>query len=68
MEWVSIEDKHPEGDCLVYLEDDGLNTSRMQAANYHRNITTIGNHFYFDMPNVTHWMPLPEPPKEEDEK
>jgi len=65
-EWISINDELPEGDCLVYLEPDGHGTARMHTASYHPNLTTIGNHFSFDMPKVTHWRPLPPCPTTKD--
>lgn len=62
MDWISVEDRLPEGDCLVYIEEEALGL-RIHAATYHKNLAYIGGHFHFDMPAVTHWMPLPDPPK-----
>lgn len=63
MEWISVEDKLPEGDCLVWVEDDGHAGCRFHIANCHKSVTVVGNHFSFDMPKITHWQPLPEEPK-----
>ena len=64
--WISVETELPKGRCLVFVESkkgsEGRN--RMHVAVYHKNIDIVGNLFAFDMPPVTHWMPLPEPPKE----
>lgn len=62
MKWISVEDRPPEGNCLVCMEESN-NIKEMHVASYHRNLAIIGNHFEFDMPKVTHWMLLPEPPK-----
>ena len=53
-EWISVEDRLPDIgiEVLVYSEDDGI------CVDYYD-----GDSFgYYD---VTHWMPLPEPPKGE---
>jgi len=60
MEWIKVTDKLPEKpykDVLVYTILNGIyvgfydeDFGRMSSASRH-----IGN--------ITHWMPLPEPPK-----
>ena len=69
-EWISVEDGLPEV-CiitLVYVK------SKLQHGEHHFgyrehdggrwHITTAtGNHADF----ITHWMPLPEPPKEQEQ-
>jgi hypothetical protein len=64
-EWISVTDKEmPEdGDFLVYLETKTFG-SRVEVAHCHTNMSIIGGHFKFDMPKVTYWMPLSEPPKD----
>lgn len=64
--WISVKDRLPDNgqDVLVYL-DDGEET-RVAPCNY-------ANGVWFDcvmnrvatLHHITHWMPLPEPPKEE---
>lgn len=66
--WISVKDRLPknEQDVLAYL-NDGEET-RIAPCNYYNGV-------WFDsvmncvvvLQNVTHWMPLPEPPKEEKE-
>jgi hypothetical protein len=67
-QWISAKDRLPENeqDVLAYL-DDGEET-RIAPCNY-------ANGGWFDcmmncvvvLRHVTHWMPLPEPPKEADQ-
>jgi hypothetical protein len=59
-EWISVEDRLPEGDCLVFTPGE---RTKMHTASYHHNVVIIGSHFKFDREPVTHWQPLPEPPK-----
>lgn len=62
-EWRPIETAPKNGNGLVYMPTDILQP--IQAARFHSNITTIGNHFEFDMEPPTHWMPLPPAPTSE---
>ena len=57
-EWVSVDDMLPDKPmkCLVY-------TKRGDCGGY--EITYYHQGFYLQYSNVTHWMPLPEPPKGE---
>ena len=64
-EWISVEDRLPEGECLVYLAETRL--GRVHSANYDAGVPTIGFGFAFDAPAVTHWMPLPEPPTDKEQ-
>jgi hypothetical protein len=55
-EWVSVEDKLPEQytDVIVFIKGDTI------AVDY---VDENGDFYYYGK-NVTHWMPLPKPPKE----
>ncbi len=57
-EWISVKDRLPEKPmkCLVY-------TKRGEYGGY--EITYYNEGFYLQYANVTHWMPLPQPPKGE---
>lgn len=64
--WISVEDRLPEKiatGCLVYA--DGWT----QVADWTHD--KYGNDWWFYVdgeydPEITHWMPLPEPPKEDE--
>lgn len=77
MEWISVKDRLPENDdeVLIYIVKDIVQAyflrgywhgSIMVTDNMNdgyvsdRRIVKEGSSFDF----VTHWMPLPEPPKE----
>jgi hypothetical protein len=59
-QWISVNDRLPEcGDNYIILKDDGVSPYTFAIAWFDRT---------WDFPNsseITHWMPLPEPPKEE---
>jgi len=70
-EWISIEDRLPEDDVRVLLmTEKGFSVG---AADHHDNVGVswrIGNsmiawdyEYNLDDLEVTHWMPLPEPPR-----
>jgi hypothetical protein len=62
-EWISVEERLPEPQKLVlciWERDDGWNYG---FARYQReDVWYVSNE---GMPRVTHWMPLPAPPKGE---
>lgn len=59
--WIKADEVHPDGECIVWLEES-VSFSRMHSANYNLEIPVIAGRFFFDAPRVTHWMAL-EPPK-----
>jgi len=59
MEWISIKDKLPEINEEVLVMDRDF----MDFAYYNSEGQWIDREF-IDLDDVTHWMPLPEPPKE----
>lgn len=67
MEWISVEDKPiPEsGNYLVYVvsSETRVGRNRIHVAEMGKNISVVGQHFDFDMPDVSHWALLPKPPK-----
>lgn len=61
MEWISVEDRLPENKVRVLLFDNegfGVVSGRLIASVWYLESEKDLNS------NVTHWMPLPEPPKE----
>ena len=66
--WISVEsDPIPEDQtCLVYVEDKNGARTRFHVCTNTKGLTVVGNMFHFDMPEITHWMPLPTAPAKED--
>ena len=71
MEWISVEDRLPEDDKLKvvrYGYKNGRNLG-IDLSRYYLPANQIDKKYWcFDFLNtqntkVTHWMPLPEPPK-----
>lgn len=72
-EWISVEDRLPNQDCKVIVcvqkVRGGFVIKERFVTTAVFYMTMTGKH-YFDFAGnntgiVTHWMPLPEPPKEE---
>lgn len=61
--WRPIDTAPGDGTFLVYLPDEPRG-KQMQVATWHPNVKVIGHVFAFDLTKPTHWMPLPDPPKE----
>lgn len=82
MEWVSVKNRHPESYIFVLVcekrlhEPSPISIARWEDDKWHG----LGedehetNAFYMDLfwdiswKNISHWMPLPYPPKEKNEK
>ena len=65
-EWISVKDSLPENDqwALCFMKDKSFGTFRVFQWNYIDWQWNDGNE-WFDEKDVTHWMPMPKPPKEE---
>ncbi len=62
MEWISVKDKLPEeGERVIVFCSDGI--VRLNRLEYGNFPLIFGGGFSKAI--TTHWMPLPEPPKEE---
>jgi len=59
-EWISVKDRLPEriAHYIVWVREGGYDFAFLNSKE--EWITTLGNQTF----EVTHWMPLPEPPKE----
>lgn len=65
MEWISVKDRLPnDGDYkIVYCVDGNRrHVSFAKFQNRYKQFNLTGARSYW---RVTHWMPLPAPPKEE---
>ena len=63
-EWISVKDRLPEyGRYLCNVKSMAFRGASYQAILKYENGGFIEDGIYTDF--VTHWMPLPEPPKEE---
>ena len=72
MNWISTDHKMPETDGLVLAIVNGkfkniTFVNNIVLAEYTDCGWIIDSHPEWDNANVSYWMPLPEPPKEEDE-
>ena len=65
-EWISVNDRLPENNqwALCFMKDKSFGTFRVLQWNYVDWRWNDGNE-WFDEKDVTHWMPLPRPPKGE---
>ena len=67
-EWISVEDRLPErasgelGSALAYSPGYGIWIESHHPTWWNRN-DERGRGRLHDGPHITHWMPLPEPPK-----
>ena len=61
-EWVSVEERLPKGDdrVLVYLKDNPMSYTRIDTDRL------VSKEWVRWGDNVSHWKPLPEPPKKKD--
>lgn len=66
MEWISVKERLPEAykSVLVYIRN-ASGEAGYDITFYCDHLYDTGNRWYLPV-NITHWMPLPEPPKEDD--
>lgn len=64
--WISVKDRMPEeSDCyLVYIVANNTPKNKSIITLYYTNLTKQFVYENRELFTVTHWMPLPEPPKE----
>jgi hypothetical protein len=77
MSWIKVSDKLPEPkdpedelsvNCLIWKADNfapGEGVQDLGCYSYPRQTWLTGDGFVRHYETVTHWMPLPEPPKAE---
>lgn len=59
MEWISVKDRLPDDDKTV-LVTDGIRI----CLSYYEGCCDLWRGGYIFGREMTHWMPLPQPPKE----
>ena len=64
-EWISVDDRLPEKGEEVLVFDTRENWTGFAWLRPDETWTALGFDFPFDLGEVTHWMPLPQPPKGE---
>lgn len=64
-QWRPIESAPKDGTVLVWLSEPHKSmNSNVGVALFHPNVRFINGLFAHDLPEPTHWMPLPTPPTE----
>lgn len=65
-QWISVDDKLPEFFQYVLIYHPAMRCTLLGSfiKGSHKFRDVAGNSFYKD--DITHWMPLPEPPKEQE--
>ncbi len=64
--WISVKDNPPAygQEVLVYPSYTGFKQTGVTSMSvYNSSKTENGIKFEYDNEHITHWMPLPEPPK-----
>ena len=64
-EWISVRDRLPEKGEEVLVFDTRENWTGFAWLRPDETWTALGFDFPFDLGEVTHWMPIPQPPKGE---
>ena len=64
-EWISVTERLPEKGEEVLVFDTRENWAGFAWLRPDETWTALGFDFPFDLGEVTHWMPLPQPPKGE---
>lgn len=63
MEWLLFEDNKPQGGQLVALTTDrGVGCGKYDSLYDTFNHVVVPGNTQYSQYQVTHWMPLPEPP------
>lgn len=65
--WIPVTERVPEGDKVVlcYKADRGIRLGKLLVATYANGVQAFMDRDMVFAFGVTHWMPLPQPPKED---
>jgi hypothetical protein len=63
--WISVEERLPGGVCITRNDVGATLIGRVSKCQHREAYRCDDEHGVYAMFDVTHWMPLPEPPKEE---
>ena len=65
-QWIRVEDEKPDiGQyVLVYHKDGNMQCAQCSRSGYDDRDLWGLDYYYEGQKEITHWMPLPEPPKE----
>lgn len=66
-EWISVKDRLPKTDdyYLIYGLNDDMRLGYW-STKYNKFIAFDDDGYDYELYHITHWQPLPEPPKESD--
>lgn len=67
MEWISVKDRFPEEWVTVLITDGknvGISSNQIDCITEENCISSEGYYIGTSLQEITHWMPLPEPPKD----
>ena len=72
-EWISVEERLPEKgqECVIYVDwvdvwDKGSERFTYQEIGVFDGYDRFNHRAHTELDRVTHWMPLPAPPKEKE--
>ncbi len=63
MEWISVKDRLPEEDIVLTYDGFTIRSAEILYEDENEIVWLDGGVCFS---NVTHWMPLPEPPKQQE--
>ena len=66
MEWISLNDRRPEDNVRVLFFASGQMVLGKYSPGLKAYIGKVYKNYAHELIDVTHWMPLPEPPNLED--
>lgn len=66
--WISVEERLPEAECGDFSKNVLVTDGKYIAISSYFNCEEMEPYWcYTGIGEITHWMPLPEPPKEEEQ-